>query len=211
MNWISKNSVKLLVQACFSIFLSVSAYSKNDFFQAKFPFVISAPWCAETISKVYNNGQTVKLRTFDSTLNYILYKSKLNFLSDDLIDSRSKQADIEEIGKQCNRFENNWVVLRCVSDHVHSLLAKVKWVNMYRPGTKASFCKTHAQTFKQVIEFLKIPGITIEYQDANFIDKNGKLISHVVNQIYVSVDDKVQSYILDVSRYPGVLFPVSID
>jgi hypothetical protein len=200
-----------LFSGLLSLFLAGNLYAvQAPAPKYKYP-IVTVPWSVEAISKNYNKGQPIKRTLFDYTMNYLVFKSEFKWLiAEGLVSSGSDQTNIKKIGDLCSqKYNDTWVIIRCVSEEVNSFLAKTPWVNGFRQGTNISFCRAHAHTFKQVIKYLNLPHVSVEFEDASFESVSGKPFMHVVNQLYVRINEKLYSYIIDVGWFPGLLFPRS--
>lgn len=203
---------KCFLLLCLSVFFSQAGHANDlqELNNSELPLV-GAPWNSKTISQNYNHSNPVIINFSDRMLGYILFSSGFNFMAEALVDSRSEQEVVENIGNIClQKYDNQWALIKCAMDNVKSLLAKIKWgKNGFIKGSRLSFCRAHAHTFKQVVEYMKIPNVAVEFQEASFSTQSGQRFSHVVNRLFVNVNGIDYAYVTDVGLYTGILHPLS--
>lgn len=153
------------------------------------------PWTEASIRQRYGFGHGP---LWLSTLNSIVNLTIAPVLGP-LADSFDKGA-AEKIATGCKtRYPHDyWLQTRCASEAVDLTLESVRYDADGVKGAR-SFCRDHAQAFKQVFDLLNIPRSNVGTEP---------LDGHIVNRItFLSTDGRYYSYIVDTGWDPGKVWP----
>ncbi|MBT4791498.1 MAG: hypothetical protein HON90_08000 [Halobacteriovoraceae bacterium] len=158
---------------------------------------VGNPWNNETQSKMYNINSDDKLPEVITTILFETPVSIIELGVEKLTSDFSYRAKL--IAAHCkSKNSDTWAQVSCVSHSVNKTFKQYKW------GDYTSFCRAHAQAFKQAFENLNIPSSLVSKDQI----KTSSGFAHVFNRLIIASEDgRYFSFIIDVSWKPGTIFP----
>lgn len=153
-------------------------------------------WSDKTMNSIYkgtpgNLDKTIKFLVDDTP-----FSAMYNWVS-----TSAEYPQAEKLAATCKKINEGkmWDQIACISQSIEETFKHHKWPD------NATFCRAHAQAFKETFEKLHIPRSQVFYWDAS--TSIGK---HVINRI--TLTDKygrIFSYVMDVGWRPNQIFPMA--